>query len=724
MLAELGRSGVEVLYSSERVPAQMRIESEPRAGTIREQADEILASKGLRLEQVAPGHLVVVRDPRAKPQKPTPGTAAVRDVDEQLEEVAIYASRYAFEGHGFAAPRSLSQREAEQSPGSRNDALRAAQTLPGVATGASSQPYIRGSMPEDVLVIFDHVTINDPFHLQSFQRLISAFDSSVIDRMDVYSGGYPVRYGLRSGGVIELTPRTVTRGREYGVDVGLQSVGLSTAGQADASPIDWLFTARGNMIDLRNRAIGSGSRQTKLLDLIGRVRWQPSDASTWIAGTLLLNDRIRLHDRVGDGIATGSSHDAHLWLIYEYQGGGPWQSRNVFDYALERQWHDAAIADLPNVDASLMEQRRFATWSWNGEWIRTGDRVRWDLGAGAFVTRGTNLYHSHSLFSPVVAQAFARPPEELRDSDVRPREIGESVFAAFRPQLMQRVDLELGVRMDAQHFTGQDSQYQWSPRLNLRVHLNPRVDAYGSIGRFTQPQRPDEWRLEEAQQRADPAQIGTQAILGLSGATVPGTQWRIELYSKRWHRVSPYFDNLLNAQSLTPSLAPDRVLISPQSSIATGAEFSVRRKFGRLEVWGGYDQAQVTDNILGQRVVRSWDQRWSTNAGIGWTGNRFSTLATVRAHEGWPRTPVNAPPSARNSRRWGTYFEADLRAAWLMPLRSGSLEFWTEITNAGDRANDCCARMGPSSQLSATSVAWQPREIDIGLSWRIRAGGD
>jgi TonB dependent receptor len=349
--------------------------------------------------------------------------------------------------------------------------------------------------------------------------------------------------------------------------------------------------------------------------------------------------------------------------------------------------------------------------------------VRWDFGAGAFVTRGRNLYHRRSVFSPDVAQAFTLPLQELQDSAVRPRETGESLFAAFRPQLGSRFDAELGVRMDSQHFTGQDSQYQWSPRLNLRLRVSSRIDAYGSLGRFSQPQRPDEWRMEEGQQRADPAQLGTQGILGLSGATRPGTQWRIEVYRKRWHRVSPYFDNLLDAQSLTPSLAPDRVRISPQSSIANGAEFSVRRSFGRhVEAWAGYDRSHVTDNILGKLVDRSWDQRWNTNAGVGWTGDRFSTLATVRAHDGWPRTPVDATAGGRNSRRWGTYFEADLRAAWLTPLRSGSLEVWTEITNAGDRQNDCCVRMGRAALLRTTSVAWQPREIDIGVSWRRRSG--
>ena len=61
-----------------------------------------------------------------------------------------------------------------------------------------------------MLVRYDGITLLDPFHLKNFQSLISAIDPAGIERIEVFSGGFPVRYGTRSGGVIDITP-PVTR---------------------------------------------------------------------------------------------------------------------------------------------------------------------------------------------------------------------------------------------------------------------------------------------------------------------------------------------------------------------------------------------------------------------------------------------------------------------------------------------------------------------------------
>jgi hypothetical protein len=714
----------------------MRIDAEPRSATLVEQAAEVLAAKGLRMQEIAPGHYVVTRATSAVTTPAADAAERAGGAAVQLDEVAIYGSRYSIDGHGFELPRAVSHRQVEQEPGARNDVLRATQTLPGVATAASSQPYIRGSLPEDVLVSFDRMAIADPFHLQSFQRLISVFDSSVIERIDVYGGGFPVQFGTRTGGVIEVVPRSVRRGREYGIDIGLQSIGTSTVGHAEHLPVNWLLSLRGNIVDLNRRAVGSGNRQTKLLDLIGRVRWDFNDANTWTAGALMLNDRVRLRNRSGEESAFGLSRDAHFWLIHEWRDTGPWQSRTHIDFARESLTHTALTGSVM-ADENLVESRHFETLSLNNEWIEEQPAgARWNFGAGVFLTRGDNYYHRTTTY-PQTGESNDVPVLDANGAiETRPREVGESAFVSYRPQLGRLIELELGARLDAQQVSDQRSQAQWSPRLNVRWHLIPQMDIYGSIGRFSQAQRLDEWRLEEGQSRADPAQLVNQTTVGVTLGGELRTQWRLEAYDRRWLRVSPYFDNLLNPQSLTPALAPDRIRISPTSATARGIELSVRRDLGRhFDAWTNFSLAQVTDDIQGISVPRSWDQRWSANAGIEWTNSRLSVYGVMRAHQGWPRTPLNvagafstggngAPAALRNSARWGTYATADVRAVWSIPLRSSSLELWTELINAANRSNDCCSRMSnmsPDAGMRTRNVSWQQREIDVGLSWRMRS---
>ena len=56
------------------------------------------------------------------------------------------------------------------------------------------------NLEDDVLVRYDGITLLDPFHLKNYQSLISAIDPAGVERIEVFSGGFPVRYGTRSGG--------------------------------------------------------------------------------------------------------------------------------------------------------------------------------------------------------------------------------------------------------------------------------------------------------------------------------------------------------------------------------------------------------------------------------------------------------------------------------------------------------------------------------------------
>ncbi len=734
MLAALTRSGAEVVYSSELVPAQLRVEAEPHATTLVGLVEESLAAKGLQLLEIAPGHYAVTSSAAPVPLVATKTAAEDEaNIAQARVEIVVYGSRYSLDAHGLALPNTVSREQAEQSTGTNNDVLRAAQTLPGVATAASSLPYVRGSLPEDVLVSFDHVAITDPFHLQGFQRLISVFDSSAIRQVDIYTGAFPVRYGTRAGGVIEITPRTLAQGTELGVNVGTQAIGASAVGHEDGARLDWLLSLRDNSIDLGSRAIRSSARQSHLFDFIGRVRWQQTDAVSWTAGALTLNDHIHLRSRWGSQSATGDSHATHFWLTREQALANDWQSVVVLDSARE-EFLQSALEGYDTQVGTLLQARHFDTWSLNARWFDAApDRSGWDLGAGAFLTDGDDYYSS--VLAP-------RPPWRPPAATLVPivaandsRQLGTTAYGSYRTRWRAGLVSELGLRFDAQNDFGQGTQMQWSPRLNVQWQALPRLTVNASMGRFSQAQRPDEWRLEAGQVRADPAQLVNEAVIGAAWTSARQWQWRFETYRKRWLRSSPYFDNLFNPQGLTPGLSPDRIRISPDSSSSGGVELSVQRDVGQhLRLWGNGSSSKVSDEFGDQQVLRSWDQRWSANLGLNWSGPRFNLAAVLRTHQGWPRTPLLAVPSltpgavsyvpgSRNSSRWGTYASADVRASWLLPFRSNSLELWAEVTNLANRGNPCCMRIRPGPgglAFPGSTITWQQREIDVGLSWRAK----
>ncbi len=240
MLRDLRQSGIDVIYSSELVSAELRAPA-PRAGLEPlQRVREALAANGLGLRALGPTTYVVIRQPVPE--------ALPEAAEAPMPEISVYASRYAIES-GLAQPRSVSSNDIERTPGSHDDALRSVQSLPGVVSSASARPYIRGSLSEDILVRYDGIPLLDPFHLKNFQSLISAIDPAAIERIEVFSGGFPVRWHAL-GGVIDITAPSSEPGRQYRANLSFISGGASMQGRAESLPVEWLVAIRRSVLDM------------------------------------------------------------------------------------------------------------------------------------------------------------------------------------------------------------------------------------------------------------------------------------------------------------------------------------------------------------------------------------------------------------------------------------------------------------------------------------------
>jgi outer membrane receptor protein involved in Fe transport len=119
------------------------------------------------------------------------------------------------------AKRTLDIEEIKKLPGTGGDALRAVQDLPGVArtplnTGGL---IVRGSAPKDTIVFIDNVPLPLLFH---FMGLTSTYNSDLLESLDFLPGGFSVKYGDATAGIVELKSRKPKTDRFHGyVDVNL-----------------------------------------------------------------------------------------------------------------------------------------------------------------------------------------------------------------------------------------------------------------------------------------------------------------------------------------------------------------------------------------------------------------------------------------------------------------------------------------------------------------------
>ena len=102
----------------------------------------------------------------------------------------------------------LSVKNLEKLPslGGEVDLAQFFQVLPGVVfTGdQGGRLYIRGGAPIHNKVLLDGMIIYNPFHSIGF---FSVFDTDIIKKTDVYTGGFPSKYGGRISSIIDIKTR-------------------------------------------------------------------------------------------------------------------------------------------------------------------------------------------------------------------------------------------------------------------------------------------------------------------------------------------------------------------------------------------------------------------------------------------------------------------------------------------------------------------------------------
>jgi len=102
---------------------------------------------------------------------------------------------------------SLRRAEVRQLPGAFGDPFRAIEIMPGVTSIVSGLPffYVRGAPPGNVGYFLDGVRVPYLFHVAAGPSVVHP---GIVDRVDLYSGGYPARFGRFAGAVVsaETTP--------------------------------------------------------------------------------------------------------------------------------------------------------------------------------------------------------------------------------------------------------------------------------------------------------------------------------------------------------------------------------------------------------------------------------------------------------------------------------------------------------------------------------------
>jgi TonB family protein len=168
----------------------------------------------------------LVPEAQASASRASPATAAPAAPAPPIE-VTVQGDRLA------PAVSSFSRAEVRQLPGAFGDPFRAIEALPGVTPIVSGLPffYVRGAPPGDVGYFLDGVRVPYLYHVGLGPSVVHP---GMVERVDLYPGGYPARFGRFAGGIVsgetmEPNPDAHGEGNLRLFDVGA----MAEAGFAD-----------------------------------------------------------------------------------------------------------------------------------------------------------------------------------------------------------------------------------------------------------------------------------------------------------------------------------------------------------------------------------------------------------------------------------------------------------------------------------------------------------
>ncbi|MGB7738672.1 MAG: TonB-dependent receptor [Steroidobacteraceae bacterium] len=724
-LARLETRGLSILYSSDLVTAGLIVTVEPSASDPRKILAEIARPLGLAVVPGPGGAAMLVRASGSQATAGGATAATLRPLRPasasatEVEEIVVSASRYRLYFGPTAVATELSASDTDVLPAIGEDPVRSVERLPGVARqDFTSKPNLRGGVADETLVRFDGVRLYNPFHMKDFQSVFSTIDPGVVSGLTVYTAGFPVMFGDRMSGVMDIVPIEPGEGLHGRVAGSLFNVGARVNDSFDEGRGHWVASARRGLLDKYIALTGSDLGDPTYMDYYGHLDHRVGDSVVVSGSALVFKDDLQVFDSDQEEEAEARYVDKYFWLQADYgdaaSGGRVQAARSLIES------HRFGTVDLPGVTrGSLDDRRSFTIDSLQADgW--------WPVGVNSVIETGGEWRHSSGHYEYRDVAEFAllfrypgapQEPSRSREFVVNPSGDQYAAYLNWRVAPSPELALDVGLRWEALHMEGV-SDGRLAPRAGLLWIPDSATRLRASWGRFNQAQGIDELQVSDGETRFFPAQQADHWVASAERQIGREFNLRLEAYRKNYRRLRPRYENLLDSPVVLPGLRPDRIRIEAHSATADGAELTLEYGEGSaLEGRLSYSWSKVTDAIDGQSVRRSWDQTHFVSAGVTHRGLRWDLSLAAIWHSGWPTTAVElatlepfplVATGPRNERSLGDYARLDLRVARNFALSSGqSLTVFLDVSNLTNRRNDCCIEY----QLETDST---PPYLDVG----------
>lgn len=598
---------------------------------------------------------------------------------------------------------NLDFEEIRRAPGATEDISRMLQSAPGVAIGNDQRNdlIIRGGSPSENLILIDGIEVPNINHFGSegsSSGAIGFINSKFILDTDLLTGGFPVTYGDKLSGVVDINFREGSRKSFFG-DVNLSLTGFGGVFEGPVSDKgSYLFSVRRSYLELLKNSIRlttvpnywdvnfksvydiSAEDKIKVIGLLGidRIDFSGESAQNNPYGNSLNNQNT---------LAAG--------IVYtKLFSKGYWETvvSDAYTYNYVRQIDSRTANPLFEYDAS------------NNEVIfRTG--INYKLSRNMFLNTGIGTKLA-SVNSTMFLSGDTSAAGYAYDTINSVSEFGTyKLFGHFNftgKYFNDKLTVNAGARIDYFDYIRLKSYF--SPRAGISYSLTPVTMLNFATGIYYQS--PEYvWLSSHPNNRNLNSIKASHLIAGVEHYFAADIKATLELYYKEYKDYAvwkdiPTYILVDGGADFGPNVVGEAV--SDGKGIARGIDFTIQKKLSGEGLYGLLNYSYIHTGfsaIAGGVKPGAYDP-----------GNQITVIAGYQFSNGWlagfkfkysggrPYTPIDEVASFSvnravyatddfNSAKYPYYMRVDLRVDKKFDFSRASLVAYVELQNVFDREN-------------------------------------
>lgn len=639
---------------------------------------------------------------------------------EELEGVVVQAvPRNTFNVSGL----SIQELNTIPSITGKPDVIKALQLLPGIQSQGegSSNLLVRGGNPGENLYLMDNIPLIYVNHLGGF---FSVFNPDIINKVEVYKGGFPPKYGGKLSSVVDITQKQGDQSEIKGnLSIGLSDLSFSIEGPTKLKNSSFIVSGRKTFIDAYFAAVSTFSDANDFTMLYGfhdinaKFSWQADPKNSFHFNIYQGDDYLSYWNKGKTDIPdhTVKNHQANIWgnfLVSTHWKrivSPRWFMDNSLSYTRYRLRDVNETHLKPQMEA--LESKQIFRSSVQDLSLRSNWKYlflnNWTMDLG--------MQASYVAHAPNDILAVSDPTLSISRESIRA--LNADIYWNNRIRLFGFIDADIGFRL-SDYLTRNYFHFGFEPRISIDFIVGEHHVLNASYMRVNQNSHlifttgnlmnKEVWLSSD---QTIPTAFSDQFSLGWQG------HFAQKSYSAELNIYYKTLSNLATIKEGYTSILGDAYWRSKIETggkgTAYGLEFLFKKNIGKWKGFAAYTYSRANrqyPNInQGKTYVYEYDRPHTASLGITWEMNKNWTFSLAWIYQtGLAYTPaierIYVPVTdfgksedrfyevilygERNSARMRDYHRLDLAANYTYQTKRNRKAIWTfSLYNAYNRQN-------------------------------------